>query len=241
MTSPVDDRELCHERLGEKFETSVSDYDTGRRLSVLIDEFFTDEMLRGRRVLDVGSGLGFFSERAHKRGAEVVACDIGPGLLEKTRARVGCETVVADACALLEKFEADSFDVVISSECIEHTRDPDEALRQMAALVKPGGYLAVSTPNVRWSLIVKLATKLKLRPYDGFENFSSWRGIRRVLQASGMTIERESGLHLFPFQIPLHGLSTWCDRHLQGLRGCMINICVLARKPQASNAGKSIP
>ena len=38
------------------------------------------------------------------------------------------------------------------------------------------------------------------------------------------------GLHLFPFQFGMHGLSRWCDAHLQTFRLAMINICVLARK-----------
>jgi hypothetical protein len=54
--------------------------------------------------------------------------------------------------------------------------------------------------------------------------------MRRVLAASGVETVREAGLHLFPFQIPLHRLSTWCDRRLQPLRPLMINLCVLGRK-----------
>jgi hypothetical protein len=100
----------------------------------------------------------------------------------------------------------------------------------MAAVLKPGGYLAVSTPNIVWSPVVKLATALRVRPFDGHERFSSWSRMRRVLAASGVEIVREAGLHLFPFQIPLHRLSTWCDRRLQPLRPLMINLCVLGRK-----------
>jgi hypothetical protein len=100
----------------------------------------------------------------------------------------------------------------------------------MAAVLKPGGYLAVSTPNILWSPVVKLATALRLRPFDGHERFSSWAGMRRVLREAGVDVVRETGLHLFPFQLPLHPLSTWCDRRLQSLRPLMINLCVLGRK-----------
>ena len=71
------DEEYCHERLGEAFAEALSGYDTSRRVRVLIDDFLTDGMVRGRRILDVGCGLGFFSERLVQRGAHVVACDIG--------------------------------------------------------------------------------------------------------------------------------------------------------------------
>ena len=223
--------EYVYDRLGDRFESALSTYDTRRRVETLVDEFLTDEMLAGRTALDVGCGLGYFSQRLQERGARVTACDIGPTLVERTRVRVGCPGVVADVMTLTEHVGRASFDVVVSSECIEHTPDPREALRQMAGVVRPGGYLAVSTPNVVWGPVVRVATALKLRPFEGHENFSSWRSIRETLRAADIEIVRERGVHLFPFQLPLHGLSAWCDRNLQVLRGGMINICVLGRKP----------
>jgi 2-polyprenyl-3-methyl-5-hydroxy-6-metoxy-1,4-benzoquinol methylase len=226
----ITEEELCHERLGDEFERALSTYDTRRRVETLVDEFLTDEMVAGKETLDVGCGLGYFSKRLAERGARLIACDIGPNLVQRTRDLVGCRAEVADALELVQQFGPDRFDLVVSSECIEHTPSPQRALEQMAAVLKPGGYLAVSTPNIVWSPVVKLATALRLRPFDGHERFSSWSGMRRVLAASGVETVREAGLHLFPFQIPLHRLSTWCDRRLQPLRPLMINLCVLGRK-----------
>jgi 2-polyprenyl-3-methyl-5-hydroxy-6-metoxy-1,4-benzoquinol methylase len=227
----VSEREFCHERLGQQFDHALSAYDTQRRVEVLVDEFLAPRLRPGVEALDVGCGLGFFSERLQAHGARVTACDIGPGLLERTRARVGCDCVRADALALAEQLGGERFDVVLSSECIEHTPDPAAALRQMAAVLRPGGWLAVSTPNVVWYPVVALASRLRLRPFDGYENFSSWRGVRETLRGAGLRVEREHGLHLFPFQLGWHRLSRWCDRRLQALRGVMINLCVLAHKP----------
>ena len=226
----ISEQELCHERLGESFEAALSLYDTRRRVAVLIDDFFPDDLLVGKRVLEVGAGLGYFSEHLTRRGARVLATDIGSGLLERVRERAGCDIAVADALELESQFGRDHFDIVLSSECIEHTPSPEQALRQMARVLKPGGYLSVSTPNVVWHPIVTAATKLKLRPFDGLENFSSFKLIRRALASEGVTVVREYGLHLFPFQLGMHGFSQWCDRHLQLLRCIMINLCVLGRK-----------
>jgi 2-polyprenyl-3-methyl-5-hydroxy-6-metoxy-1,4-benzoquinol methylase len=224
------EQEMAHDRLGDRIADALSDYDTKRRVDTLIDEFLADEMVRGMTALDVGCGLGFFSERLTQRGAIVTACDIGPSLVAKTRERAGCEGEVVDALRLEEHFGSNRFDLVVSSECIEHTPSPEEALRQMAAVLKPGGYIAVSTPNVLWYPVVRLATVSKLRPFDGLENFSSWRSIRRTLIESDIHILGEKGLHAFPFQLPLHGLSRWCDEHLQRMRALFINICVLGKK-----------
>ncbi len=230
MNRTLDRRDLCHENLGRRFDQALSDYDTGRRVEVLIDDFLSDDMVIGKRALDVGCGLGFFSERLRARGALVTACDIGPTLLEQTRRRVGCEVERADALQLIDHFGAERFDLVVSSECIEHTPSPNEALRQMAGVLKSGGTLAVSTPNLVWSPVVRLATALRLRPFDGYENFSTWRGMKTTLEEAGVEVEREYGLHLIPFHLKQHRLSRWLDRRAQWARGCMINICLLGRK-----------
>lgn len=224
----VQEREYCHERLGNRFADALCEYDTRCRMDVLVDDFLSG--VRGLEVLDVGCGLGHFSERLSQRGAIVTACDIGPTLVRRTCERVGCEAVCADALALVQCFGRERFDVVLSSECIEHTPAPEEAIRQMTAVLRPGGYLSLSTPNLLWSPVVKLATLARWRPFDGLENFSTWSRLRRTLRDARMTIERERGLHLIPFQLKCYRLSRWLDRHCQWARWLMINLCILARK-----------
>lgn len=230
MVRTVTDKELCHERLGAQFDVALSRYDTQRRLSTLVDDFLTDEMISGKLALDVGCGLGFFSQRLVERGAIVTACDVGSRLLQQTQSRAGCSIRLADVLSLTDIFGRDSFDVVVSSECIEHVPSPEKAIEQIAGVLKPGGFLSLSTPNRIWQPVVRLATKLHLRPFDGYENFTSWASLRQIFRAADLNIVRERGLHLFPFQLGLHELSEWCDRRLQCFRGLMINICVLAHK-----------
>ena len=222
--------ELTHERLGEAFAQALSNYDTARRVETLIDAFLADVPLAGRPALDVGCGLGFFSERLAQLGADVHAVDIGPGLVQRTIERVGCSGQVADVLELSLQLER-RYPVVVSSECVEHTPQPELAVRELARVVAPGGVLSLSTPNLLWAPAVKLATRLRLRPFDGHENFSTWGRLRRILESEGLSVVREQGLHLFPFQLPLHRVSRWCDANLQRLRPLMINLCVLARRP----------
>jgi 2-polyprenyl-6-hydroxyphenyl methylase/3-demethylubiquinone-9 3-methyltransferase len=229
------EHEYCHERLGEAFRTALSAYDTQRRIEILVDKFLGQERLEGRSVLEVGAGLGFFSDRIQRLGGLVTATDIGAHLVEEVRRRVGCRSECVDALSLIEYFGRQSFDVVLSSECVEHTPDPMEAVAQMGEVLKPGGYLALSTPNILWSPIVRIATLTKFRPFDGLENFSSFGQIRRTLQRCRIRVIEEYGLHLFPFQLPLHGVSRWCDKHLQSVRMLMINICVLGQKENCTS------
>jgi 2-polyprenyl-3-methyl-5-hydroxy-6-metoxy-1,4-benzoquinol methylase len=226
-------KELIHDRLGDKFAQAISDYDTSRRLSVLIHEFLPHGLIAGKSVLDVGTGLGFFAEELQRNGANVTAIDIGSGLVDRVRQRVGCKCLILDALELSAHFGTAVFDVVLSSECIEHTPSPEQALREMCRVLKPGGYLSVSTPNRVWYPIVKAATLLRLRPYNGLENFSTFQSIRNILESEDMSILREKGLHLLPFQLPLRPLSRWCDENAQALRSCMINLCVFAQKKKS--------
>lgn len=230
----ISEAEYCHERLGEDFATALSDYDTQRRVEILVDDFLVDAAKPGTTALDVGCGLGFFSESLFSRGVDVLACDLGPKLVEQTQSRVGCNAEVADALNLVNQFGHEKFDMVISSECIEHTPDPYQAVRQMAGVLKEGGLISLSTPNIVWQPVVRTATRLKLRPFDGYENFCSWPGLRRTLHDCGIEIIREHGLHLIPFQFRLHRFSRWLDRHFQPLRFCMINICILGRKKRSA-------
>ena len=223
-------RDYAYERLGDRFAHALSSYDTARRVDVLVDEFLASTSIAGLSALDVGCGLGFFSERLALHGAAVTACDIAPSLVDATRERVGCTARVADALELADTFGANRFDIVVSSECIEHTPDPESAVEQLVAVTKPRGLIALSTPNVLWKPVVAFASAVKLRPFDGYENFSTWASLRGGFKRAGATVLQERGLHLFPFQTRAYGALRWCDDHLQTFKLFMINLCVLAMK-----------
>lgn len=226
----IQSKEMCHERLAGQFDQLLSDYDTDRRVSILVDRFLGARSLQGLSVLDVGCGLGFFSAAVAARGASVTSCDLGSELLRRTAERVSCRTCVADALNLEDTFGEGAFDIVVSSECIEHTPDPKRAVRQMIKVTRQGGFVSLSTPNVVWQPAVRLASLLRIRQFDGFENFSSWFGLRKLAEENGCRVVQEFGLHLFPFQFGMHNLSTLCDANLQFLRYFMINICMLLQK-----------
>ena len=125
------------DNIGELFDVYMNEYDVERRQHLVFSVLLKQVDLQGKQVLEVGSGTGRFSQRIVELGGQLTIVDIGKNLVEAVSSRLGCRGVTADACQL--PFEDNCFDLVISSECIEHTLDPCKAIRQMCRVCKPGG------------------------------------------------------------------------------------------------------
>jgi SAM-dependent methyltransferase len=122
-----------------------------------------------------------------------------------TRAAAG------DAGAL--PFADGTFDVVISSECIEHTAAPERSVAEMLRVLKPAGMLALTCPNRLWRWSITVADALHLRPYHGLENWPGWGTLGRWVAAHGGVVLRRTGIHAFPFQLALtHPVLRQLDR-----------------------------
>jgi 2-polyprenyl-3-methyl-5-hydroxy-6-metoxy-1,4-benzoquinol methylase len=224
-------KELTHDRLVTRFDDLMDDYDLGRRTAVLVDEFLAAVAIGDAPVLDAGCGVGGLTRAVVKAGAHVVALDVGPQLAATTRQRYQCDAMVGTLTAL--GVRSNTFDVVLSSEAIEHTSDPKAAVVELYRVVKPGGHLVLSTPNKLWQAPVRAASALGLRPYDGFENFLWPSELRQVLERAGGRIAEHRGVHLWPFQIrALRGASQWIDRYGAALLPLMINQCIHCVRPR---------
>jgi SAM-dependent methyltransferase len=96
-----------------------------------------------RRVLEVGCGWGELAEWiARETGAEVVAIDLSPRMVELARER-GLDASVADVQAL--PFGDGTFDVVVAAWMLYHVPDLDRGLAEVARVLRPGGSLVAAT------------------------------------------------------------------------------------------------
>jgi len=228
------DRERFYNGIAANFDQIMNRYDLGRRLEVVFEQFLRDVDLAGARVLDAGCGTGFFGQRALARGATVVGLDIGQPV-EGGAPEGRSEVVAADVAR--SAFADDSFDVVISSECIEHTRSPQASVLELVRVLRPGGRLVVTCPNRFWYWSCALANALGARPYEGFENWPSWGALRRWLLDAGVVIRRHVGLHLFPFTVSVtHPVLRTLDRAGRVLGPVYVNQCVLGLKRETRTA-----
>ncbi len=108
---------------------------------------------RGGRYLDAGCGTGDFIPDLVQRGGEVFALDFAEEMVERAKLRVGTSGgrqavhfSVGDVCSLA--FEPNFFDAIIAVGLIEYLADVGGAFRQMYRVLKPGGSLIVTVPNI---------------------------------------------------------------------------------------------
>lgn len=99
--------------------------------------------LRGKRVLDVAGGDGYWAGQARKRGAEAVSIDLARSkMLYGQTLRHAPGLVEGDALSL--PFADGSFDAVMSVCAIEHFDDGGRSLEEMSRVLAPGGQLVMS-------------------------------------------------------------------------------------------------
>jgi len=219
--------ELYFEEIGEDFRRFMSPYDVSRRTALI--ESLLPERTGSRRALEVGCGTGEISRWLLPRVGELTVADISERLAREVGEELGCAWAREDALRL--SFPAGAFDLVVSSECIEHTPDPRSALSEMARVLAPGGVVVVTTPNRLWYPTLLVARTLSLRKFRGNEIWLFPGAVRRSLRRSGLRILGTSGCHLLPWQVPFaRRILPLFDRAGRILHPLMINFGVAAAR-----------
>jgi demethylmenaquinone methyltransferase/2-methoxy-6-polyprenyl-1,4-benzoquinol methylase len=135
-------------------ESAPSRYDRGIRLLTLgeadaLRDWLISHIQSGWRVLDLGAGTGALALRAVSRGAELVAIDVNPAMLDIARRRAGaagleeCITWREMGVAEMDDFPDRAFDAISAGLCFsELSRDERRyALRQARRILRPEGRL----------------------------------------------------------------------------------------------------
>ena len=165
----------------------------------------------GERVLDVGAGFGRHVYECARRGARAVALDYAEAEVTETRATIGAmhdsgEIGDGDFIGVLRgdatrlPFPDDSFDIVITSEVLEHITDDTAALAEMVRVLRPGGRFAASVPaefpeRINWRLSdayhAPIAEGGHVRIYSSVE-------LRAKLRAAGLSLTGHCLLYTSP-------------------------------------------
>jgi SAM-dependent methyltransferase len=123
--------------------------------------------LRGKRLLDIGAGLGESSVYFALQGAQVTMTDISPGMVQKGRQlarRYGVEVegIVSEAEDL--GVAAETFDFVYIANTIHHVRGRDALFQKIHRALKPGGFFFSYDPlayNPAINVYRRMATQVR--------------------------------------------------------------------------------
>ena len=100
-------------------------------------------IFRKGRVLDIGAGRGEILKVARDLSWEAVGIEPSIKFAERAREYSGAEVYES----LQDRFPSESFDFVLLGGVIEHLYNPNETIREISRILKPGGVLFLDAPN----------------------------------------------------------------------------------------------
>jgi 2-polyprenyl-6-hydroxyphenyl methylase/3-demethylubiquinone-9 3-methyltransferase len=158
------------------------------------------------RVFDVGCGNGYWAGLFAQLGHTVVGIDPSRTGIEIARATYPAarfEQMVISSGTLAELGEA-PFDLVVSTEVVEHLYDPPGFAASCFAALRPGGRILISTPFHGWVKDVALAVTGKLDKHHdalrvgGHIKFFSRSTLEQLLLGAGFCNARFVGAGRLP-------------------------------------------
>ena len=119
-------------------------YDNRRRQTL---KLLSAVVAPGARVLDIAAAQGNFSLALAEQGYRVTWNDLRGDLAGYVRLKHERGEIDYAPGNAFELVFPRPFDAVLITEIIEHVAHPDEFLAKTAMLVRPGGYIVMTTPN----------------------------------------------------------------------------------------------
>jgi ubiquinone/menaquinone biosynthesis C-methylase UbiE len=222
-------REIQHGRFvaehgaGEiwKWESPAGKLRWARRVKML-----RNHLQPGMSVLELRCGTGYFTHELARSGANIIAIDVSPELLEIAKANCSASNVryqIQNACAL--SYPDATFDSVVGSSVLHHL-EVKEALGEVYRVLKPGGTIYFTEPNMLNPQIALQKNipwiRRKLGDSPDETAFFRWT-LRRLLQQTGYCDVR---IEPFDFLHPETPVSL-IDR-LNALGGFLENVPVIS-------------
>lgn len=161
------------------------------------------------RLLDVGCGAGLASEALAQLGHRVLGIDAAGETLDAGRAHAagqGLDLEYRQATTSDLVAEGQHFAAITALEIIEHVPDPAGFMRDLAALLEPGGMLFVSTLNrtARSLLVAKIGAEyivriLPIGTHD-WRRFVTPAELGQLGRAAGLRLVSSAGMSYDPFR-----------------------------------------
>lgn len=203
-----------------------SDYDSWHRSMSLVEADQAEPLypwhrtvltllpdLNGKTVLEVGCGRGDFARFVGRKYplTKIVATDFSSAAIESARRKVSNPSnvifEVADAQNL--PFGNNSFEYVISCECLEHVEKPGRMMASIARCLKNGGGFVVTTENYFNGMILAwIKAWLTNTPFNSGsgvqprEHFFLFWKVRRMIEKAGLQVTHSESNHFIWLLLP---------------------------------------
>lgn len=192
----------------------------------------------GAQALEIGCGTGLFTEMFARTGAQLIAVDVSPDLLEKAKARNLPERQVQFINKRFEDCDMEGpFDAVIGSSVLHHL-DLESSIIKIFNLLKLGGIMSFAEPNmlnpqvfaerkfrnwfphvsqdetafVRWKLRAILQKtgfeEIEITPFDWLHPSTPVR-IINIIEHLGRRLEKTAVLREFAGSLLIHARRPW--------------------------------
>jgi 2-polyprenyl-3-methyl-5-hydroxy-6-metoxy-1,4-benzoquinol methylase len=189
-----------------------------------IPAFAEFERWSGKRVLEVGCGIGTDSINFARAGAELTAVDLSGESLRIARQRASVmgvedriEFVQANAEELTSAVSGTQYDLIYSFGVIHHTPQPERALAEMRTLAAPGGTLKLMVYHRNsWKVLWILVAEGRGRFWDADALIAKYseaqtgcpvtysygrQGGRELVERNGFRVQELSVDHVFPYRV----------------------------------------
>jgi 2-polyprenyl-3-methyl-5-hydroxy-6-metoxy-1,4-benzoquinol methylase len=131
------------------FEFAISCNERGERVARILGSRMP---LWRKRLLDIGCAYGGFLVAFARRGADVTGIDLDEHLLRLARANfrdheMEAPLLRADVTVREDVAELGTFDLITANDVLEHVENPEETIRNLEHLLRPGGAAYLEIPN----------------------------------------------------------------------------------------------
>jgi SAM-dependent methyltransferase len=187
------------------------DYDRDKQAMAPVFHLYLDKLGLARpdkgALLDIGAATGFFLDIARQRGWRTGGIEPGAHAAAQARAKgLDVQTGTLQNCS----FPPGSFDVITLWDVLEHLTDPRLSIQQASGLLKPGGVIAINTPDSGSLFARLLGTKWHLLDPPEHLNLFHRRSVRLLLEQCGFEILETTAIgKKFTLQYVLRTLGHW--------------------------------
>ena len=152
------------------------------------------------KLLDIGSGFGWFLNKAKTGGWELQGVEPSAPLAGQARKNFGLD--ITNSYLAPDTFPENTFDIVTIIDVIEHIPNPNDYLPIVRNILKPDGVLMIKTPNISWNNFKYLVLRKILKR----ENFDVYDPREHIIQYSRESLKlllERNGFSSIDFYIPL--------------------------------------